>query len=51
MHGWSASGCRGCWSSLELMASPWAYGVMAITILIDTYLLFIFFRRRRAPSP
>jgi len=36
---------------LDLMASPWAYSVMAITILIDTYLLFIFFRRRRAPSP
>ena len=36
---------------LKLMASPWAYSVMAITILIDTYLLFIFFRRRRAPSP
>jgi uncharacterized protein len=36
---------------LNLMASPWAYSVMAITILIDTYLLFIFFRRRRAPSP
>jgi len=35
---------------LDLMASPWAYSVMAITILIDTYLLFIFFRRRRAPS-
>ena len=35
---------------LKLMASPWAYSVMAITILIDTYLLFIFFRRRRAPS-
>ncbi len=36
---------------LNLMASPWAYSVMAITILIDTYLLFIFFRKRRAPSP
>ena len=35
---------------LKLMASPWAYSVMAITILIDTYLLFIFFRKRRAPS-
>jgi uncharacterized membrane protein YfcA len=35
---------------LKLMASPWAYSVMAITILIDTYLLFIFFRRRRAPA-
>ena len=35
---------------LNLMESPWAYSVMAITILIDTYLLYIFFRRRRAPS-
>ena len=35
---------------LNLMASPWAYGVMALTILIDTYLLYVFFtvgRRRR----
>jgi uncharacterized membrane protein YfcA len=31
---------------LELMASPWAYGVMAVTILIDVYLLVVFFRRR-----
>ena len=36
---------------LKLIASPWAYSVMAITILIDTYLLFIFFRRRSTPSP
>lgn len=33
---------------LNLMASPWAYSVMAVTILIDTWLLFIFFRRRRS---
>jgi uncharacterized protein len=33
------------------MASPWAYSVMAATILIDIYLLLIFFRKRRAPSP
>src|SRR5246127_5051182 len=28
---------------LNLMQSPWAYSVMAITILIDAYLLYIFF--------
>jgi hypothetical protein len=33
---------------LNLIASPWAYGVMAVTILIDTYLLYLFFRVRRA---
>src|SRR3954452_10052460 len=32
---------------LELVASPWAYGVMAVTIAIDLYLLVVFFRRRR----
>jgi uncharacterized protein len=26
-----------------LMESPWAYSVMAVTVLIDTYLLYIFF--------
>ncbi|SEP43640.1 hypothetical protein SAMN02990966_06229 [Rhodospirillales bacterium URHD0017] len=36
---------------LHLMASPWAYSVMVITILIDIYLLFVFFRKRRAASP
>jgi uncharacterized membrane protein YfcA len=30
---------------LHLMESPWAYCVMAITILIDAYLLYIFFTR------
>src|SRR5438105_4867076 len=30
---------------LNLMESPWAYSVMAITILIDAYLLYIFFTR------
>jgi hypothetical protein len=30
---------------LNLMESPWAYSVMAITILIDVYLLYIFFTR------
>src|SRR6267378_4473414 len=33
---------------LDLMESPWAYSVMAITILIDAYLLYIFFTVRRA---
>jgi uncharacterized membrane protein YfcA len=32
---------------LNLMESPWAYSVMAITILIDAYLLYIFFTLRR----
>jgi uncharacterized protein len=33
---------------LDLMESPWAYGVMVVTILIDGYLLYVFFRVRRA---
>ena len=33
---------------LHLMESPWAYFVMAVTILIDVYLLYIFFTRPRA---
>ena len=33
---------------LNLMTGPWAYSALAATILIDTYLLFIFFRARRA---
>ena len=32
---------------LNLMESPWAYSVMAVTILIDLYLLYIFFTVRR----
>src|SRR5262249_3224368 len=28
---------------LNLMESPWAYSVMTVTILIDIYLLYIFF--------
>jgi uncharacterized membrane protein YfcA len=36
---------------LELVASPWAYIVLALTIAIDVYLLALFFRRRRARSP
>jgi uncharacterized protein len=33
---------------LNLMESPWAYSVMAVTILIDTYLLYVFFTVRSA---
>jgi uncharacterized protein len=33
---------------LNLMASPWAYSVMAATILIDVYLLYVFFTARKA---
>ena len=35
---------------LGLLASPWAYGVMAVTILVDLYLLYIFFTARRAST-
>jgi uncharacterized membrane protein YfcA len=35
---------------LNLMQSPWAYSVMAVTILIDAYLLYIFFTVQRAAS-
>jgi uncharacterized protein len=34
---------------LNLMLSPWAYSVMAATIVLDLYLLYIFFAARRAP--
>jgi hypothetical protein len=36
---------------LELVASPWAYAVMAATILVDSCLLYVFFSSRRVPSP
>jgi uncharacterized membrane protein YfcA len=35
---------------LNLIESPWAYGVMAATILIDTYLLYLFFKVQKAAS-
>jgi hypothetical protein len=35
---------------LKLMQSPWAYSVMAVTILIDVYLLYVFFATRHAVS-
>jgi hypothetical protein len=39
---------------LKLMQSPWAYSVMAVAILIDIYLLYVFFTKRQvaaAPAP
>jgi hypothetical protein len=33
---------------LNLMESPWAYTIMAVTILIDIYLLYNFFTGRKA---
>jgi hypothetical protein len=33
---------------LNLMESPWAYVVLAVTILIDADLLYLFFTRRAA---
>src|SRR5262252_2657787 len=33
---------------LKLLESPWAYVVLILTFLIDTYLLYIFFARRAA---
>jgi hypothetical protein len=36
---------------LELVASPWAYGVMAATVLVDSCLLYVFFSSRRVSSP
>jgi len=35
---------------LNLMQSPWAYSVLAVTILIDTYLLYTFFTVQRPAS-
>ena len=35
---------------LGLVASPWAYGVLAATILIDAWLLYFFFTARRVAS-
>src|ERR1700724_3531622 len=35
---------------LDLMESPWAYSVMAVTILIDAYLLYIFFTVQKTAS-
>src|SRR6516225_9901070 len=35
---------------LNLMESPWVYSVLAVTILIDTYLLYTFFTVQRPAS-
>ena len=35
---------------LNLMEGPWAYSVLAVTILIDTYLLYVFFTLQKAAS-
>ena len=35
---------------LNLVESPWAYSVMAATIFVDTYLLYIFFTVQRPAS-
>lgn len=32
---------------LKLLESPWAYSVMAVAILVDSYLLYFFFKRRK----
>jgi uncharacterized protein len=33
---------------LNLIGSPWAYSVLAVTVLIDTYLLYVFFTIQKA---
>jgi len=35
---------------LDLVASPWAYGVLVATIFIDVYLLYNFFTARRSTA-
>jgi len=35
---------------LKLLGSPWAYSVMAITIAIDGYLLYVFFTSQNTVS-
>lgn len=32
---------------LKLMESPWAYSVMVVAIVLDVYLLYVFFKTRR----
>ena len=49
MHGSSDSVSR-VLIELNLMESPWAYSLMAVTILIDAYLLYIFFTVQKAAS-
>src|SRR5215831_12519840 len=35
---------------LKLIGGPWAYSVMAVTVLIDSYLLYVFFTSLKAAS-
>jgi len=35
---------------LNLVESPWAYGVLVVTLLIDACLLYVFFTRQQAAS-
>src|SRR6267154_5428031 len=35
---------------LNLVESPWAYGVLVVTLLIDAYLLYVFFTVQKAAS-
>ena len=35
---------------LKLMQSPWAYSIMAVTILVDMYLLYVFFTGSRVAA-
>ena len=35
---------------LKIIGSPWAYAVMVITIMIDCYLLYLFFTKQRAAT-
>jgi uncharacterized membrane protein YfcA len=35
---------------LNLMQGPWAYGVLVITVLIDSYLLYVFFAVQRTAA-
>ncbi len=35
-------------ADLQLLEAPWAYSVLLIVILIDSYLLYVFFMRRSA---
>lgn len=32
---------------LQVMASPWAYSIMAAAMLLDSYLLYVFFKARK----
>lgn len=35
---------------LKLLGSPWAYSVMALAIVVDSYLLYVFFTTKRAAA-